>query len=517
MVRLIPWLALFCWHCHTGLPADERFEAVCRKYGYTFDYAIVGGTLIDGSGGPARQADLLIRYDSIVYIGQVDTSQLRVTVLQANGKAVTPGFVDVHAHGNPLEDDFDNFLSMGVTTVLLGQDGFSPVNSPAFSTPREFFDTLGKKDHLINLSFLAGHGSLRQRAGLSDRRGLDSVETGTLVSLLDESLAAGCFGMSTGLEYLPGSLAESGELLALARKTGEYRTLVMSHLRSEDDQEMNASIGELLEQGRYCQVHISHLKVVFGKDRTRAQELLAMLDSARRQGIRVSADVYPYTASYTGIGIVFPPWAKTRMDFEKARISRNSELRDYLYRKIMARNGPEATLFATRPFTGQTLAEVAMESGQDFVDVLLKLGPQGASGAYFVMNEEIQEVFIVHPDIMIASDGGPALRHPRSSGTFAKIIEDYVAGRKLMSLETAIHKMSGLPARTLKLPLRGELREGFKADILIFDPMEVRNRASYEDPFRKATGFQTVMINGRLVRYHGETACDSCGSVIRRD
>jgi N-acyl-D-amino-acid deacylase len=516
MVRLLPWLALFCWQCNTGLPADDRFEAICRQYRNTFDYAIVGGTLIDGSGGPARQADLLIRDDSIVYIGPVDTSRLKVTVLQANGQVVTPGFVDAHAHGDPLEDDFDNFLSMGVTTVLLGQDGFSPVNSPAFTTPWEFFDSLGEKEHLINLSFLAGHGSLRQQAGLAARRELDSLETGTLVRLLDESLAAGCFGMSTGLEYLPGSLAQEGELLALARKTGESQTLLMSHLRNEDDQEMNASIGELLEQGRYCDVHISHLKVVFGKDRARALEILTMLDSARSQGIHVSADVYPYTASYTGIGIVFPPWAKTRTDFEKARISRSSELRDYLHRKIMARNGPEATLFATRPFTGQTLAEVARESGQDFVDVLMKLGPQGASGAYFVMNEDIQEVFIVHPDIMIASDGGPALRHPRSSGTFAKIIEEYVAGRKLISLETAIHKMSGLPAGTLKLPQRGELREGFKADILIFDPMEVRNRSSYEDPFRKAIGFQTVMINGRLVRYLGETVCGSFGRVIRR-
>ncbi len=513
--HLICLTLMICW-CACNPSKDNRFEVLCTKFQGKFDYAIIGGTIIDGSGKPAFNADLLTWDDSIVFIGQVDTTQIEVRVIDATHKVVTPGFIDAHAHGDPLEEEFDNFISMGVTTILLGQDGSSPVHSNLFSSTTAYFDSLERKGLLLNMAFLAGHGSLRQKAGMVTKSGLTNAELNVLTGLLEESLSAGCLGMSTGLEYLPGALADSIELVALAKKVGEHEALLMSHMRSEDDSSMNQSISELLMQGKYCDVHISHIKVVFGKDESRAEEILNSLDSARDRGIRVSADVYPYNASYTGIGIVFPPWAKTNRDFEVAKIHRNQELREYLYQKVMARNGPEATLFATRPFTGKTLAEVALESGKSFVDILLYIGPTGASGAYFVMDESIQQVFILDPGIMISSDGGPSLRHPRSSGTFSRIIEEYVINRKLMSIEEAIHKLSGLTAGTLKLPRRGVLKEGFKADILVFDPKQVRSLATYEDPFIKSEGFNTVLINGKVMKYPAKDLCDDCGELLKR-
>ncbi len=516
MLRDLICLTLMTWWCSCNPSKDNRFEALCAKFQGKFDYAIIGGTVIDGSGKPAFNADLLISDDSIVFIGQVDTAQIDVRVIDAANKVVTPGFIDPHAHGDPLGEAFDNFVSMGVTTVLLGQDGSSPVHADPFSSTSAYFDSLERKGLLINMAFLAGHGSLRQKAGLVTKSGLTNVELNILTGLLEESLSVGCLGMSTGLEYLPGSLADSIELVALAGKIGEHEALLMSHLRSEDDSAMNKSISELLMQGKHCDVHISHIKVVFGKDESRAKEILTVLDSARDRGIRVSADVYPYNASYTGIGIVFPPWAKTNRDFEMAKVNRNKELREYLYHKVMTRNGPEATLFATRPFTGKTLAEVASESGKNFVDILLHIGPAGASGAYFVMDESIQQVFILDPGIMICSDGGPSLRHPRSSGTFSRIIEEYVINRKLITLEQAIYKLSGLTAATLKLPRRGVLKEGFKADILVFDPKQVRSLSTYEDPFIKSEGFNTILINGKLMKHQAKDLCEDCGTLLKR-
>ncbi|MCB0685934.1 MAG: hypothetical protein KDC53_05400 [Saprospiraceae bacterium] len=463
----------------------------------TFDYAILNGSVIDGTGNAEYRADILIRGDSIAFIGNIDTSQITARIIDASNLVVTPGFIDAHAHGAPFEDSFENFLSMGVTTILLGQDGRSPVHR--LVSPSAFFDSLENHSLPLNMAFLAGHGDLREALHLSEKKSLEIPEIEALCQHLEQALDAGCLGLSTGLEYLPGALAQEPELTAMAKTVGSHGRILMSHLRSEDDQEMNNSIEELLNQGKFCRVHISHIKVVYGKSNDRAQEILAIIEDAQSRGIQISTDVYPYNASYTGIGIVFPEWAKTKKDFDLVRSNRETELRSFIFQKIMDRNGPEATLFATRPFTGKTLAEVASESGQDFVDILLKIGPVGASGAYFVMNEALQETFIVDPDIMISSDGGPSLRHPRSYGSFSKIIEKYVVNEQKLSLEAAIHKMSGLTASRLPIADRGILRQGFKADILVFNPTQIQARSTYANPYVKSKGLKKVFINGSLV------------------
>ena len=235
------------------------------------------------------------------------------------------------------------------------------------------------------------------------------------------------FGMSTGLEYNPGLNARRGELEALAKVVGANDRMIMSHMRNEDDDQLDASLAELLDQGRFARVHVSHLKSVFGSGTARAEEILGILSDAREQGVEITAEIYPYTASYTGIGIVFPVWAKTAEQFEVAKRERREELATYLRDRVNRRNGPEATLLGTDPWTGKTLAELSFELEMPFEDVLIDvIGPQGGSGAYFVMNDELQSRLLADPLVGVCSDGSPTGFHPRGHGTFARIIERYV-------------------------------------------------------------------------------------------
>jgi N-acyl-D-aspartate/D-glutamate deacylase len=480
-----------------------------------YDYAIVGGIVIDGTGSPGFRADLLIKDGQIQFIGTVDTSSLLdAEIIDATDKVICPGFIDAHAHGDPRQDDFENFVAMGVTTILLGQDGESLVNGIEYPTASSFFTQIKSIPKLVNMAFLAGHGSIRKKASLAVESNLDISNIAKLETILEENLREGCYGISTGLEYLPGSLAGQNELVALAKVVGKNNKLMMSHLRSEDDDHMNNSLFELISLGTYCKIHVSHIKVVYGKDSARAVEIIRNLEGVRRSGIKISADVYPYMASYTGIGIVFPSWAKSKHDFDLAKIHRREELEAFLKQKIMSRNGPEATLFASRPFVGMTLAEVSKESGKDFVEILMTLGPQGASGAYFVMNEGLQECFILDRSIAIASDGGPTLRHPRSYGTFAKLISKYVVQEKKLSLELAVQKASAIPAKLIGLSERGEIRKGYHADLLIFDPGLIKDLATFSNPFSLAKGFDTVMIDGKIVRSQGKIVCHNCGELL---
>jgi N-acyl-D-aspartate/D-glutamate deacylase len=216
--------------------------------------------------------------------------------------------------------------------------------------------------------------------------------------------------------------------------------------------------------------------------------------------------VYPYSASFTGIGIVFPNWV-TPGNFEEIKETRRDELEEYLRNRIAKRNGPEATLFGTAPWAGMTLAEVADSLDKPFEDVLIdEIGPNGASAAYFVMNEEVMKRFLQDPHVMVSSDGSPTMRHPRAYGSFAKIIDNYVNEESILTLEEAIHKMTGLPAETLGLSdpnqveiPRGLIREGFAADLLIFDPKNVQDVADFENPHQYAEGFDWVFVNGQAV------------------
>lgn len=478
-----------------------------------WDWHIGGGTIIDGSGGQPFAADLLIRGDSIGYVGPVDRDTVEAAqYVDAAGMVVTPGFIDIHAHGDPRSTPrFRNFLAMGVTTIVLGQDG----SSPGQMRLAEWFEQVEGIPRAVNVAALGGHGTIRApfiRDGSASEADVERME-----EMLAEDLQAGAWGMSLGLEYVPGILADAEELRRLAEVVGAHRGIIMSHMRSEDDDELKASMDELAELGEYAPVHVSHLKSVYGKGADRAEEILGWIRGYRDGGIEYTADTYPYFASYTGISIVFPGWAKTREQWRHAMDQRPDELREYLVDKVRERNGPEAILFGTGSWAGKTLQEVADEQGRLPVDVLLNHGPQAASAAHFVMDEALQDRLAVANGVMISSDGSPTMHHPRGYGSFARIIRRYVIDRQSLGLEEAVYKMSGLPAETLGLQRRGLIREGFAADILVFDPQAVRDPATFEQPHLLAEGFGWVWVNGQPVRRDGEFTKALPGVILKRE
>jgi N-acyl-D-aspartate/D-glutamate deacylase len=317
------------------------------------------------------------------------------------------------------------------------------------------------------------------------------------------------------LEYNPGLHAKPDELNQLARIVGNHDRLIMSHMRNEDDDQLEASISELLDQGQFARVHISHLKAVYGSGAERANEILGILRDARNLGVKITADIYPYNASYTGIGIIFPNWAKTEKQFEFAKLNRRDELATYLKNRVNRRNGPEATLLGTEPFVGITLAELAHKREASFEDVLIdEIGPNGASGAYFVMNDELQSQLLTDSYIGICSDGSSNGFHPRGHGTFAKIIERYVLQEKILTLEEAIRKMTSFAASVLAITDRGMLKIGQKADILVFEPKNIKALATYPNPFQLAQGFDIVLVNGEIARKYNHLTGKLSGQVL---
>lgn len=482
----------------------------------TVDLLVENGAVLDGLGNGARPADVVIDDGRIVFVGSAafPDAELAVRVRQridAAGRIVAPGFIDLHSHGDPFETPaFENFLAMGVTTITLGQDGASP------ETPHlaEWLDNLDRSGTGPNVALFVGHGTLRNLAGIGSAAEPAPEEVGRMRALLDEALGV-AFGLSLGLEYEPGLHASTRELASLAEVVGQHGGVVMSHLRNEDDPALEDSLAELLTLGEHARVHVSHLKSVYGRGRARGEEILAILERAREAGIDVTADVYPYTASYTGVAILFPVWAKTEEQLVIAKRERREELEAWLRRRVEQRNGPEATLLGTAPWTGRTLAEVAFERELPFEDVLIDvIGPRGASAAYFVMDDALQARLLEDPRVGIGSDGSPTAFHPRGYGSFARMVEEHVVEEGRLTLPEAVRKMTSLPASILGIADRGRLEAGMRADIIVFDPQRVRALADYVTPHRFAEGFDVVIVNGQVARMHNRLTGSLPGRVL---
>ncbi len=480
------------------------------------DLLIENADILDGLGNPPVRADVVVVGDTIVFVGdnkftQQDLQTRVIRRIDAAGRTLAPGFIDLHAHGDPLKTpEFENFLAMGVTTITLGQDGSSP------EVPRldAWLERVAARGIGVNLAMFVGHGTLRTQAGIDRKPEPSAAQLQRMLDQLTETLTY-TFGLSTGLEYNPGLNAQTGELHALAKVVGRADRVIMSHMRNEDDDKIEASIRELLDQGKFARVHIAHLKSVYGKGAARGDEILGLLAAARAAGVAITVDVYPYIASYTGISILFPVWAKTQVQFEDAKQNRREELELYLRNRVNKRNGPAATLLGTEPYTGKTLADLASEFNLPFEQVLIdKIGPLGAHGAYFVMNDEVLARFLVSADTSISSDGSPTGFHPRGHGTYAKVIEEYVVKRRLLSLQGAVRKMTSQPAKVLGLQDRGVIAVGKKADLVIFDATKVQAKATYSNPLQLAEGFTSVIVNGRLARHNGVLVKDKSGLVL---
>lgn len=511
--RLFRYLSIitgvFYLSCQSKPPIPPPWE------GQNFELLIRNVLVVDGSGKSGYVADVLVRDDTIAFIGTVDSTSVIVSdIIEGKEKVLAPGFIDTHAHGDAIRrPDFQNFLMQGVTSISLGQDG----SSPPFPNLRYWMDTVDQIGPGVNIVPFVGHGSLRLMSPVRFQRVPDPAALDSLVYLLEDAMRAGAWGLSLGLEYTPGLYAQKAELERLAEALQPFEGVMMSHIRNEDDEGLDTAIQELLDLGRFGPVHVSHLKSVYGRGSRRAQRILARLQAAREKGYQVTADIYPYTASYTTIGILFPDWARPPQSFGRVMRRRRAELDTFLRKRIVRRNGPESTLFGAGPYTGQTLAEVATAKGKRPERVLMEdIGPTGASAAYFVMDSLLQLTLLQDSLTNICSDGSPNMRHPRGYGSFARIIEVLVVQDSVLSLEQAIHKMSGLAAQTLGLPKRGFLRPGYTADMILFDPQDVKAHATYAAPHQLATGVEQVWIAGKTVIQEGTWNGARLGKVLRK-
>ncbi|MGA1104847.1 MAG: N-acyl-D-amino-acid deacylase family protein, partial [Pseudomonadales bacterium] len=478
------------------------------------DLLIQGGLVVDGTGSKPEPADVLVRGGKIQAVAPhgLLKAMTSVRVIDAAGRVVAPGFIDPHSHGDPLETPgFENFLAQGVTTITLGQDG----SSPATADFPKLFTEYEAKGLGVNIAMFVGHGSLRADSGIGQNAHPSDEDLARMTQMLDDALDH-TFGMSSGLEYQPGLWASSGELEALAKVVGARDRVIMSHMRNEDDDQLDASIDELLAQGRFARVHAAHLKSVYGQGAERGQAIIQRLQQARASGIQVTADFYPYTASYTSVSLIFPVWGKTQADFEANKITRRADLLQHLRHRVLARNGPGAMLMANAPYTGMTLDTVAKQLGKPFEVALVDdLGPNSGSAAYFVMNEALQGALLEGEMVMVGSDGSPTGFHPRGHGSVARIIEREVLEQQRLSLAVAVKKMTSMPADVLGLKDRGRIAPGMVADLVVFAPEAVRETATFESPHQLAEGFDWVVISGQVAFQSGQGTVARLGRVLR--
>jgi len=519
-------------------------------------WVLRGGTLVDGTGAAAVPGTLVTSGERIRAVGPAPPTDGE-RELNVSGCYVAPGFIDMHSHGDEgylLVPDADSKVRQGITLDLCGNCGFavSPLQGAALDEARRSMAGLGltptwedldgfrrrldDQGIAVNVAFLAGHGTMRAAVMGYARRPSTDDERLAMARLLERELAQGAFGLSTGLIYPPGCFAETDELIELARVAAAAGGLYASHIRGEGDTLLEA-VDEALRIGRDAriQIEISHVKASFPQNWPKFAQALQRIDAARQEGITVSCDQYPYLAGGTGLDSVLPDWAHeggTAMVLERLR---NPEQRAVLARAVAA--GRPAEVWETvmvasaradpvRRYQGMTIAAIAAEHGWSPAEAALEviLRGDGQVGAvFFSQSEENVRRGLARPDIAVGSDSGVAAPHgragqghphPRTYGTFPRILGRYVRDERLLSWEAAVHKMTGLPAGVLGLNDRGRLAAGCVADLVVFDPETIVDRATYTAPHQFPAGIRHVFINGTPVILEGSPTGARPGRVI---
>lgn len=477
-------------------------------------FVIVGATVLDGTGADARNVNVVVEGDSIR--GLVDEVPSGYELLEADGLTLSPGFIDTHSHGDrQIETHRDALaaVSQGVTTLVSGQDGGS------IFPLAELFSRLEREPPAVNIASFAGHGALRREVmGEDFRRPATEAEVEAMRQLLTEELIAGALGLSSGLEYDPGIYSETAELVVLAREAAAFGGSYISHLRSEDRDFWNA-VDEILTIGREANlpVQISHAKLAMRAHFGKARELLRKLDEARMAGVTVFADIYPYTYWQSTLTVLFP--------------ERNFEDRDAASFAITEVTSPEGMLIPVyRPepsYAGKTLAAIASIRGTDPETTLMDLirmaeeararGETDVESVIATSMEEgdIEELMKWEP-MSFCSDGALEGAHPRGYGSFPRVLGRYVRERGVLSLPDAVRKMTSLPATQMGFADRGRIAPGMKADLVLFDPTTVIDRATPDNPHAISEGIEKVWVNGVLVYSNGETTRAFPGRVLKR-
>jgi dihydroorotase/N-acyl-D-amino-acid deacylase len=501
-----------------------------------YDLLITGGTVVDGTGQARYAADVAVRGDRIAVVSTERISpQAARQVIYAAGKTVSPGFIDLHTHLDPIFQlpDAESHIRQGVTTAIGGPDGGGPW---PFAEYLDSLETLGVG---MNVGFLVGHNTVRRNVMGMDNRSPTPAELERMQEIVAQAMQEGAWGLSTGLKYLPGAFSNTDEVVALAAVAARAGGFYTSHLREEGLGLIDA-VAEAIEIGRRADIPIvlTHHKVVGQPMWGASTRTLAMVDSARVAGVDVMMDQYPYTASYTGITILIPAWAYAGGRSAFLERLENPELRDSIVQGIVFniindRGGGDLArvqlaLVEWMPsLEGKTLRDWAIrkgleptpETGAELVIEAVQRG--GASAIYHVLDDEDVERIMQHPQTMIASDGrltrpGIGHPHPRWYGTFPRVLGHYTRERGVLTLEEAVRKMTVLPAGRLGMSDRGRLAEGMMADIVVFDPTMVIDRATFEIPHQYPEGIEYVVVNGVIAVEEGEFTGLRAGNVLRK-
>jgi N-acyl-D-amino-acid deacylase len=507
---------------------------VVRAQTSPYDLILRGGRIVDGTGSPWYRADVAIRGDAIVKIA-ASIAEPGTRVIEVTGLVVAPGFIDIHTHARRGIFDVptaDNYVRQGVTTLIEGPDGGSPIPLGPF------LDKVAATRITPNFASFVGQGSIRSEVmGEVDRKATPE-ELDRMRALVRQGMQDGAFGLSSGLFYVPGTFTSTAEVVELAKVAGQMGGIYISHMRDEakgvlDSLRETITIGE---QGG-LPTQVTHHKIVGKKYWGRSVETLRMIDEARSRGVDATIDQYPYTASATSIGAaLLPAWAQEGGRASTLERLKHATLRPKIKGETVAilrdeRGGgdPKNVVVSSCQFdpalAGKNLAEITQGRGlpvtlENAAETALWIVEQGGcQGIFHAINEEDLQRILVHPATMVASDGevpifGRNHPHPRSYGTFARVLGVYVRDKKLLPLETAIRKMSAFPAQRLGLTDRGVLRQGLKADIVVFDPVRVRDTATFEKPHSYAEGVSYVVVNGEVVFENGAMTDARPGRVL---
>ena len=478
-------------------------------------FLITNANVIDGSGSPARRASVRVEGDRIAAVGEL-AARSGETVVDAHGLTLAPGFIDTHSHAD--DDLFEQpqalaVVSQGITTIIGGQDGGSPIPLA------RYLDSLQKSPGAVNVGMYVGHGSIRDSVmGEDFKRVATPAEVDRMKAMLASEMQAGAIGLSSGLEYDPGIYSDPSEVIALAKVAASFGGRYISHIRSEDYAFWKA-IDEIITIGREAKlpVQISHTKLAMRDLWGHADSLVRILDAARKSGVDITADVYPYLYWHSTLTVLFP-----KRDFE------NRTSAEFALTQTSTPGGLLLGHYEPNPsYAGKTVAEISKLRGTDSITTLIDLirdseamrkrtGHSSESVIGTSMVEPDVELIMKWPYTNLSTDGSLDGPHPRGYGAFPRFLGRYVRERKVMPLEEAVHRMTSLAAEHMGIKDRGRITPGMFADLVLFDPATVIDHATPQEPHLTSVGIARVWVNGAEVFADGKTTAARPGKVIRR-
>jgi dihydroorotase/N-acyl-D-amino-acid deacylase len=529
-----------------------------------FDLLIRGGRVVDGSGRPAYTADVAIKGDRIVKIGNLSQATA-ARVIDARNLVIAPGFIDMLGQSETyllIDPRANSKVMMGVTTEITGEgESIAPINDRQIKeqedflrrfnltidwrTLAEYFKRLEKQGSGVNLGTFVGATQVREYVIGYDDRPPTSQELDQMKKLVAEAMRDGALGLSTSLQYVPARFAKTDELVELAKVAHQYGGIYATHQRSEANT-IDASLDEVFEIAQKAQipVEIWHLKTAYKKNWGRMAHVLTRIKQARDRGLDVTADIYPYIAGSTALSACLPPWALEGGTEKMLNRLRDPQTRQRLKKEIaeeqteweniyLGSGGPSGVLIGAvvnrelESLQGKRISEIAERQKKDPLDVVfdLILADHGQTGAiYLMMSEADMRAAMQSPFVSFCTDSGAratdgplagSKSHPRGWGSYPRILGRYVRDEKLLSLETAVHKMTGAPAARVGLRERGLIKEGMFADITVFDPAKVIDRATFESPNQYPAGIEYVLVNGKISVDKGQRTPALAGRVLR--